>query len=58
LHGADPGQQLVIVDAIERFWNSDLSRDREDILREVGLVRRKRGVLTLKPVREPEEHEE
>lgn len=58
LRALEPVQHLAIVDAIERFWNADRSRDREDILREVGLVRRKRGVLTPKPVQEPEDHEE
>jgi len=38
--------------------DTDRSLDREETLREVGLVRRKRGVLTPKPVGEPEEHEE
>lgn len=58
LRALEPVQHLAIVDAIERFWVSDLSRDREDILRDVGLVRRKRGVLTPKPVQSPEDHEE
>ncbi len=60
LRALEPVQHLAIVDAIERFWVSVgfQSRDREEILREVGLLRRKRGVLTPKPVREPEEHEE
>ena len=57
LRALEPVQHLAIVDAIERFWDADLSRDREDILREVGLVRRKRGVLTPKPVEDQEESE-
>lgn len=58
LRALEPVQHLAIVDAIERFWVSDKSRDREEILREVGLVRRKRGVLTPKPVQAPEDHVE
>lgn len=58
LRALEPGQHLAIVDAIERFWAADLNRDWADILREVGLVRRKRGVLTPKPVQAPEDHEE
>ena len=45
----EPVQHLAIVDAIERFWIAGHGTDREDILRQVGLVRCKRGVLTPKP---------
>ena len=58
LRALEPVQHLAIVDAIERFWVSDLSRDREEILWEVGLLRRKRGVLTPKPVQGPGDHVE
>ena len=55
LRALEPVQHLAIVDAIERFWVADLNREREDILREVGLVRRKRGVLTPKPDHDQEQ---
>jgi hypothetical protein len=60
LRALEPAQHLAIVDAIERFWHAyfDTSLSREEKLRAAGLVRRKRGVLTPKPVQEPEDHVE
>ena len=60
LRALEPVQHLAIVDAIERFWHLcfDTSLSREEKLRYAGLIRRKRGVLTPKPVQSPEDHVE